>query len=359
MTLYDRAALARALAQVPGFDHVIAADLEEFDADGIAHAHVRVRGHARLVRIPRFSQVAADALGHLGYQAACFRRAAASGMTPRLIAVLEPGAGLPVGGLVVEEIFGRVPRLPDDLPALAAALARLHARPLPAAPERAPLVDHADPFPGGPLAGARAHLARQAALLDDDAVDAVLAPPARAILRAELAELAPQLDALGGLAQPASLIAFDCHPGNFLIEASGRAVLVDLERVQYGAPASDLAHASLPSSTLWDRRVDVALTHRELARFYRLYRRRLSDQQAALMRPFLAPYRRLIFLRSTTWFVRFLTETRAGRWSAGSLDPAFLAAVERRIADLLEPARLEAMRAEWHGRGRFDPAAHF
>jgi hypothetical protein len=57
--------------------------------------------------------------------------------------------------------------------------------------------------------------------------------------------------------------------------------------------------------------------------------------------------------------VRFLIETRAGRWSAGSLDVDFLAAVERRIRNLLEPPRLDFMRAEWRGREPFDPAACF
>lgn len=346
MSLYERAALARALDVSPD-------DLEELDADGIAHAHVRVRGRGVLVRIPRFSQVAATPRAHLDYQAACFARAAPAGVTPRLERVLDPAPGLPMGGLVVEEIAGRVPDLARDLPALAASLARLHGLPMPVRNQRAPLVDHAD----DPLAGARAHLARQAVVLDDDS--APLAPAARAILRAELAELAPTLDALAGVPQPAALIALDCHPGNFLIEESGRAVLVDLERVQYGAPASDLAHASVPTSTLWDRRIDVALPRPALEAFYRDYRAALTDARAAELRPWLVPYRRLIFLRSTTWFVRFLGETRAGRWSAGSLDPAFLSEVARRIGSLLDPARLDAMRAEWHSRDPFDPAALF
>jgi aminoglycoside phosphotransferase (APT) family kinase protein len=353
LSLYDRAALARALAPVLGGAPLDPDRLEELDADGIAHAHVRVRGSGRLVRIPRFSQVASDPRAHLDYQAACFRRAAASGATPRLDAVLAPQDGLAMGALVVEEIVGRVPRLPADLPALADALARLHGLALPAPDARPPLIDHA----ADPLAGARAHLARQAALLEDDAVLAVIAPRARAILREELADLAPLLDACAGVLQPAGLIAFDCHPGNFLIDPTGRAVLVDLERMQYGAPASDLAHATLPSSTLWDRRIDVALTRRELEKFYRLYGRALGADRAALLRPWLAPFRRLVFLRTTTWFVRFLIETRAGRWSAGSLDPDFLAAVERRIRGLLEPPRLDFMRAEWRGREPFDPAA--
>jgi hypothetical protein len=353
LSLYDRAALTRALAAVPGCAEAGPDDLVELDADGIAHAHVRVRGSGRLVRIPRFSQVASEPRAHLDYQAACFRRAAAAGVTPRLDAVLAPQDGLPMGALVVEEIAGRVPRLPGDLPALADTLARLHALKLPAAEARPPLIDHA----ADPVGGARGHLARQAALLDDAAVLAVIAPRARAILREELAELAPLLAARAGAPQPAGLIAFDCHPGNFLIDGAGRAVLVDLARVQLGAPASDLAHASLPSSTLWDRRIDVALTRPALATFYRRYAQALSAERAALLRPWLAPYRRLIFLRSTTWFVRFLLETRAGRWSAGSLDPRFLAAVEQRIRDLLEPPRLELMRAEWRDRTPFDPAA--
>ena len=355
MSLYDRAALARALAAVPGCAQLVPDDLEELDADGIAHAHVRLRGRCRLARIPRFSQVASDPRAHLDYQAACFRRAAAAGVTPRLDGVLAPQAGLPMGALVVEEIAGRVPRLPDDLPAVAATLARLHALTVPDAAARPPLIDHA----ADPIGGARAHLARQAALLEDAAVLAVIAPRTRDILRQELADLASLLDACAGSPQPAGLIAFDCHPGNFLIDASGRAVLVDLERVQYGSPASDLAHATLPSSTLWDRRIDVALGRRDLESFYRRYARALSAERAALLRPWLAPYRRLIFLRSTTWFVRFLIETRAGRWSAGSLDPRFLAAVERRIRHLLEPPQLDVMRAEWRDCDPFDPAACF
>jgi hypothetical protein len=269
--------------------------------------------------------------------------------------VLAPQDGLPMGALVVQEILGRVPRLPDDLPALAEALARLHALPVPPPADRAPLVDHAD----DPLGGARAHLARQIELLDDGAVDRAIAPQSRAILREESAALDALLVGLRDTKQPASLIAFDCHPGNFLIDAQGHAVLVDLERMQYGSPASDLAHATLPSSTLWDRRIDVALTRRELERFHRDYRRHLGADQAARLRPWLAPYRRLIFLRSTSWFVRFLIETRAGRWSAGSLDPSFLAETERRISGLLQPPRLEALRAEWRGRDRFDPATCF
>jgi hypothetical protein len=39
-----------------------------------------------------------------------------------------------------DEVYGRPLRLPQDLPALVQALAALHALPLPAGPDRAPLL---------------------------------------------------------------------------------------------------------------------------------------------------------------------------------------------------------------------------
>ena len=80
------------------------------------------------------------------YQRACFERAAASGHTPALHGVLPPSEHLPRGALLVQAIEGRPARLPHDLPALATALAALHALPLPEAAARAPLLNAADPL---------------------------------------------------------------------------------------------------------------------------------------------------------------------------------------------------------------------
>ena len=120
------------------------AELQPLADSGLAHWHLRLVGSGLLARIPKQSQLGLDAAAHLAYEAACFERAAASGHTPGLVAVLPPSAALPRGALLVHEVDGRPLRLPQDLPALVQALAALHALPLPAAPARAPLRDPAD-----------------------------------------------------------------------------------------------------------------------------------------------------------------------------------------------------------------------
>src|SRR5699024_1862166 len=115
---------------------------------GLAHDHWWVgSGAAALVaRIPKQSQMNLAASDNLAYQAACFRRASCGGHTPNLHAVLPPDADLPRGGLLVSAIEGRPARLPEDLPAIAHALASLHALPLPPAAQRPPLKDPDDPW---------------------------------------------------------------------------------------------------------------------------------------------------------------------------------------------------------------------
>ena len=113
---------------------------------GLAHDHVRLQGTAWLARIPKQSQLGLAARDNLDYQRACFERAAASAHTPALHGVLPPSEQLPRGALLVQAIEGRPARLPHDLPALAAALAAMHALPLPEAAARAPLLNAADPL---------------------------------------------------------------------------------------------------------------------------------------------------------------------------------------------------------------------
>ncbi len=76
--------------------------------------------------------------------------------------MLPPSAALPRGGLLVEAVRGRPARLPEDLPAIAEALAALHTLPLPAPAARAPLLAPADPW-----RAMRDEVADQAEHLDD------------------------------------------------------------------------------------------------------------------------------------------------------------------------------------------------
>src|SRR6185437_13459270 len=139
--------LARLLARQKPAAGVTASDILPMREKGVAHAHFRLRGKGLVLRVPRPGQAAPAA--SLAYQAACFSRAAPSGATPHLVATIEPETGLPGGALLVEDIAGRVPRLPADMPAIAEALAAIHRLTLPQGAERPPLADHST---AGPVA---------------------------------------------------------------------------------------------------------------------------------------------------------------------------------------------------------------
>ena len=136
--------LAGQLVALGEFGEISANDLKLMQTTGLAHDHVRLNDHNLLARVPKQSQMALDAQSNLDYQAACFNRAAASGHTPRLHAVLPPSAELPMGALIVDEIVGAALPLPDHIEALAHALAALHTLPIPVEDERPPLKNPRD-----------------------------------------------------------------------------------------------------------------------------------------------------------------------------------------------------------------------
>ncbi len=299
---------------------------------GVAHAHYLLPRHGLVLRVPKLSQWALAPEDNLAYQEACFRRAEPSGVTPRLHAVLPVDADLPRGALLVEAIAGRPPRLPDDMPALAAALARLHSLALPPPNERPPLVDHSR---SGPIAGTLAIIERQAPALKADG----MAAATRGALLAELAWARGLAADTAVAGQPIALVGTDTHPGNFILRTDGEhtggdAVLVDLEKALYGSPAIDLAHCSLPTSTTWD--------------LYRSYLGHVGPTRAAILRPLLAASRRLTWLRTMMWCVRWrIAASTNPDWSESRVDPVLLAHIRRRVAAFLEPETVAAMRAEW------------
>ncbi len=259
---------------------------------GLAHHHVRLTGTGLLARIPKQSQMGLGAEANLAYEAACYQRAAASGHVPRVEGTLPVSAALPRGALLVEEIVGRTARLPEDLPAIAEAFAAIHALPLPAPDARAPLIDAADP-----LAALRAEIDAQAAYLDA----AALLPGARALVDLARAQFARLCD--GTPRPPRRLIAFDGHPGNFLIRPDGHAVLVDLEKARYSHPPLDLAHATLYTSTTWDMDSSAELTAADVQAFYESWQQRCDI--GAELRLWFAPLRAAMWLWSITWCAKW------------------------------------------------------
>ncbi len=313
--------------------------------NGVAHVHYRIGTTGLLARIPRFSQWdrsgVRDGAEHLAYQAAAFSRAQSSGHTPRLEALLPVSEDAPTGALIVEEIIGTPPQLSDapapHMAAIAQALSALHRAPVPAPEAALPLLFHTDP-----VSQTLEVITAQAAYL----ADAGLAPVARAGLEEELAwakDWAGEPDRPPG---PIAICGTDTHPGNFIIDGAGKAWFVDLEKLLYGSPAIDLAHATLPSSTGWEPRCAVTLSRENIAEFYAQYKSTLSQQAAAKLAPWLAPMRRLTWLRSLTWFARWRADWSQAKNSALA-DADQARHIENHIAACFNPDAIAAMRAEW------------
>jgi hypothetical protein len=332
-------ALREALAALHATRSFADAPIVPMPAKGVAHAHFRLVGHSLVLRVPRLSQWGMPAAENLAYQAACFRRAEPSGATPRLVAMLPPREHLPRGALLVEEITGRPPRLPDDLPAIAGALARLHTIAVPSDP--GPLRDQRHE---GPFAATLAVIVEQSSALHRSEIP----PLTRQALETEIAWASDFAANLLPAVQPVTLVGTDTHPGNFIIRRDGRAMLVDLEKAAYGSPAIDVAHATLYTSTTWDAEVDAELSAAEVAHFYDGYLAKIDAGLAERLRPLLAPSRRLTWLRTMMWCVRWLAAAaESGEWSAAHVDPALLRHMRRRVAVFLDPATVARVRREW------------
>lgn len=333
----DLAALHVALKAVDGFAATGAGDLEPMRAKGLIHAHVRVRGTGAVLRIPRLSSFGLEPAENLDYQATCFSRAAASGHVPQLIGSIQAQADIPWGALIISEITGGTPPVPESLPAIAQALAAIHALPVPPEEARTPIPSHADP-----VAATLAVIEAQASFLED----AGLAPAALSQIADELARARAFAADAAGADIPVTLVGTDTHPGNFMTRPDGAAIFVDLEKMLYGAPAIDLAHATVYTSTMWDADVATALTGEDVAGFYAAYFAAMPMALAARIRPWCGPLRRFTWLRTTTWCAKWRVQSRDGAaWSAAQHDPAYIDAVRDRVADYFDPATIEAIRA--------------
>ncbi len=336
--------LRAALRENADFSAIAAGEIIPLADTGLAHAHFRLGDGGLLARLPKQSQMKLSAVDNLHYQQACFARAAPAGYSPALHGVLPPSLHLPRGGLIVDYVEGRPPCLPRDMPALAAALAAIHALPVPSRTARPPLLDPADP--------ARAILAE----VEEQAVHLSRAGLAPAALEQINATFAMVRDALrrhrGG---PSCLVTFDAHPGNFLLHAGdGRAMLVDLEKARYGAPPLDLAHASLHTSTSWDVHVRGDLDDGGVVDFYRRWRERVPPVLAAAWWPLLLPLRALMWLWSVTWCAKWRVLSGRSRlsggdgedWSRDNSEAALVDHVRERVDHYLRPAVMERCR-DW------------
>ncbi len=328
---YDLSALHRALIATPGAPAPPIDKLEPLPPDGLDNDHVRLHGTGIVVRVPRWPLDGYAPADALALRAARFRRAAASGHTPGLHAVLAPADGLTNGALLVDDIAGHSARVPDEMGAVADALAALHAETVPPGAERPPLPDTPDP-----AASLVDLIGRQSANLQAaGAGDTV-----RRLVAAEIDAASRHVGRWRSRQQPVCLVGTDTHPGNFLITHQGRAVLVDLDKAMYGAPAVDLAHASLATSIFWATGDWQALPADRRRRFADRYLAALPPALAGTVRPWLAPMARLTWLRTTTWAATWRTARLPALETAPGLKE-LVARADRRTAALLAAENVE------------------
>ncbi|MEA2118670.1 aminoglycoside phosphotransferase family protein [Halovibrio sp. HP20-50] len=304
---------------------------------GLAHDHVWIHreGDDWVARLPKQSQMNLPPEENLAYQTACYERSSPGGHTPQLYDVLPPSNQLPRGGLLVEAIRGRLAKLPEDLPAVAEALASLHRQPLPN--EKAPLLAPADPWQA-----MVSEVHQQAQWL----ADAQLSSKVTQRIKQELDLLPPRLNDV-----TPTLISFDTHPGNFLIRDDGRAVLVDLEKCRYGLPGIDLAHTSLYTSTTWDISSQAVLSLEEVIHFYRRWQAAMSETPDT---DTLVACRRATWLWSLTWCAKWRAQhlnakdaqQRGEDWSAELTDPAVIEHVRDRVEHYLSMPVIDHVHSE-------------
>ncbi|NUB23036.1 phosphotransferase, partial [Azospirillum formosense] len=143
---------------------------------------------------------------------------------------------------------------------------------------------------------------------------------------------------------PITLVGSDVHPGNFLIDAAGKAWFTDLEKAQYGHPAIDLAHASLYTSTMWEREVAAVLAPDEVAAFHAAWEAAVPPALAEAVRPWRRPLRRLTWLRTLSWMARWRVE---GAALSPDMPDSLAAHMDAHAVDVLRPEIIGRVAAEW------------
>ena len=312
-------------------------DLSLMVTKGLAHDHWTIDGTDFLLRVPKQSQMGLSASENLYYQKTCFHRMAPSEHTPICYATIPPSSSLPMGALLVQRIYGREAQTKNDFTLIAKALASIHRLPLPPSEVRAPLLS-----PDNSLVGMLEEVEMQARYLSRANID----PLSLSMILAELELARKEVSALA--TPPVCLISFDAHPGNFIIDSQGKAVLVDLEKGRYGGCGFDLAHASLYTSTSWDVNVRIELSKKSVGTFYDTWSQHVSGQFADAMQPYMAPMRRLMWLWSVAWCAMWQLESNAAAieqknkrnntrdWASENNPDALTAHVRERVSHYLQ-----------------------
>jgi hypothetical protein len=315
------------------------AELELMPGTGVSHNHYRITGTDWILRAAHLSQSGMDAAGQLTIQAAAFDRAAQSGATPKLKAVFRVSDALPRGGLIVEQIGGRLPQSAAYLPDMARALAAIHSLPMPTPSKRAPIPHHMKPFV--PLA------ANVKATLEVYLGSAGLTAKSQAIIKKRLQWLIES--ARHDIGAPITcLTVSDAHPGNFRILDNGRAVFVDLEKPAYSCPTIDLAHAVIGISSAWDPAAGLVLSAADRQAFIDAWLEAVPASVATAAESRILMARRAVWLRTISFFMKWRKESAVqGPWSAERLGKKAASHFRLHVDTSLSEAEIMAAAGDW------------
>lgn len=340
--------LHKALSKYAVFSYLEKDDLNVVTTKGLVHDHVLLKSdnhsdYQMVVRVPRLSQFGLEPKENLKYQAACFSAASPSNHTPKLILVVEPSANLPMGALVVEHIKGKNIVLPSDLNGMAECFARVHSLQTPETPDQSELIYHIDP-----IRGVVKTINEQSKFISEATSD----PEVQKILREEVEWAGDFANQNSNLHPPPRLCLTDTHPGNFLVDASGKVLFVDLEKALYGSPAIDLGHATILTSTLWDFDIQVELSRNDIINFYQAYLDFLPVNLENEIRPWLMPMRRLAWIRSTTWSCKWAARKQGSGEIEAGLRGQIQNHIAKRLASFVDLRTINLVRSEWIGKNR-------
>lgn len=340
--------LHKALSKYAVFSYLEKDDLNVVTTKGLVHDHVLLKSdnhsdYQMVVRVPRLSQFGLEPKENLKYQAACFSAASPSNHTPKLILVVEPSANLPMGALVVEHIKGKNIVLPSDLNGMAECFARVHSLQTPETPDQSELIYHIDP-----IRGVVKTINEQSKFISEATSD----PEVQKILREEVEWAGDFANQNSNLHPPPRLCLTDTHPGNFLVDASGKVLFVDLEKALYGSPAIDLGHATILTSTLWDFDIQVELSRNDIINFYQAYLDFLPVNLENEIRPWLMPMRRLAWIRSTTWSCKWASRKQGSGEIEAGLRGQIQNHIAKRLASFVDLRTINLVRSEWIGKNR-------
>lgn len=340
--------LHKALSKYAVFSYLEKDDLNVVTTKGLVHDHVLLKSdnhsdYQMVARVPRLSQFGLEPKENLKYQAACFSAASPSNHTPKLILVVEPSANLPMGALVVEHIKGKNIVLPSDLNGMAECFARVHSLQTPETPDQSELIYHIDP-----IRGVVKTINEQSKFISEATSD----PEVQKILREEVEWAGDFANQNSNLHPPPRLCLTDTHPGNFLVDASGKVLFVDLEKALYGSPAIDLGHATILTSTLWDFDIQVELSRNDIINFYQAYLDFLPVNLENEIRPWLMPMRRLAWIRSTTWSCKWASRKQGSGEIEAGLRGQIQNHIAKRLASFVDLRTINLVRSEWIGKNR-------